>query len=127
MIVQLGASRGLRVMAIAGPSSTARVIRYGAATVLDRRDPAWPAHARRASIDGEGPGHAITAAKGGELDVLSALRSKRPRNVSTLSGLLGTGEVTIQLGREYLLIELAAALASATSGTAGGAVILPMT
>jgi hypothetical protein len=127
MIVQLGVSRCLRVMATAGPSSTARVIRYGAATVLDRRDPAWPAHARRASIDGEGPGLAINAAKGGELDGLSALRSKRPRNMSTLSGLLGTGEVAIQLGREYPLIEVAAALASATSGTAGGAVILPMT
>ena len=73
------------------------------------------------------PGLPSNAAKGGELDVLSALRSKRPRNMSTLSGLLGTGEVAIQLGREYPLIEVAAALASATSGTVGGAVILPVT
>ncbi len=50
MIVQLGVSRCLRVIAPAGPSSTARVIRYGAATVLDRRDPAW-AHPCPPSLD----------------------------------------------------------------------------
>lgn len=42
LIVQLAALRGARVIATAGPSSTARVREFGAAEVLDYHDGRWP-------------------------------------------------------------------------------------
>ncbi|HEX8860080.1 MAG TPA: zinc-binding dehydrogenase [Actinomycetes bacterium] len=73
LIVQLAVARGATVVATAGPSSAARVSRYGAHLVLDYHDPQWPARVRDVSPGGRGVAAAVNAARGGAAAALRAV------------------------------------------------------
>ncbi len=73
LIVQLAVARGATVVATAGPSSAARVSRYGAHLVLDYHDPGWPARVRDAAPGGRGVGAAVNAARGGAATALQTV------------------------------------------------------
>ena len=73
LIVSFAALRGAHVLATAGPASRDRVIRTGAATVVDYHDFDWPAQILEATA-GRGVDAAANAARGGAASALAAVR-----------------------------------------------------
>lgn len=149
LAVQLAALRGARVIATAGPASAARVVRAGAAEVVDYHDPSWPDRVREWA-GGTGVDAALNAVSGGSADAVLAVREGgrlatitgdpppagrgisvadvyvRPdaARLANLSALLGEGRLTLPVGATLPLTEAAAALERAVRGANGGPVVL---
>jgi NADPH:quinone reductase-like Zn-dependent oxidoreductase len=149
LLVGLAAARGAEVIATAAPAGHERLRRLGAAHVLDYHDPDWPAQAR--AIGGEpGVTAAANAAPDGSAVAIDAVRdggrlatitldppdAQRGIEISSvivqpdgpalgeLAELLATGELEVSIAAAFPLEEAAEALAAATGGRAGGAVVL---
>jgi NADPH:quinone reductase-like Zn-dependent oxidoreductase len=149
LLVGLAAARDADVIATAGPASHERLRGLGAAHVLDYHDPDWPAQAR--AIGGEpGVTAAANAAPDGSAVAIDAVRdggrlatitldppdAQRGIEISSvivqpdgpalgeLAELLATGELEVSIAAAFPLEEAAEALAAATGGRAGGAVVL---
>jgi len=73
LIVSFASLRGIHVFATAGPSSRQRVIRAGAATVVDYHDSDWVAQIR-AATGGRGVDAAANAVRDGSVTALQAVR-----------------------------------------------------
>jgi NADPH:quinone reductase-like Zn-dependent oxidoreductase len=73
LMVALAAARGARVIATAGPSSRERVLRAGAAMVVDYHDPAWPEWIREATA-GRGVDAAANTVREGAASALTTVR-----------------------------------------------------
>jgi NADPH:quinone reductase-like Zn-dependent oxidoreductase len=149
MIVQLAAARGATVIATASERSAKRVTALGADVVIDYHDPEWTSRAMDAA-GSSGIQAAANAAGGGETDALRALadggrlatitgapppeeRGVRVANVYVrpdgdalrlLAASLAKGKLRVEISASYPLARAAEALAEATKGTAGGAVVL---
>jgi NADPH:quinone reductase-like Zn-dependent oxidoreductase len=151
LIVQLAVARGATVVATAGPSSAARVMRYGAALVLDYQDPEWPNQVRAASPDRRGVGAAVNAAPGGAALASQAVadggrlatitgdppapergvtvtdvyvRADGPA-LAVLAAALEEGLLSIDISARVPLTDAAAALDSTVSGRGGAVVLVP--
>jgi NADPH:quinone reductase-like Zn-dependent oxidoreductase len=148
LLVQLARLAGAQVIATAGPASADRVTALGAATVLDYRQPGWPAQVRM--LTGGGADAAASAARGGEPAALAAVRdggalatitgaappAERGIRVHAvqvvpdgsalrrLTGLLAGGALTVLVAARYPLEQAAAALDQVRAGTHGAAVVL---
>jgi NADPH:quinone reductase-like Zn-dependent oxidoreductase len=149
IMIGLGAARGARVIATAGPRSAERVRALGAHEVLDYHDEGWPARVRELA-GGRGVDAAANAVIGGEADALRAVRdggrlatitgapppAERGVRVESvyvrpdgdqlrrLSELLAQGRVAMRVGAVFPLAQAADAVEAATAGTAGGAVVI---
>lgn len=149
LLVGLAAARGAEVIATAGPAGHGRLRQLGAAHVLDYHDPDWPAQARAI---GGGPGvtAVANAAPDGSAVAIGAVRdggrlatitldppdAQRGIEISSvivqpdgpalgeLAELLATGKLEVTIAAAFPLEEAAEALAAATGGRAGGAVVL---
>jgi len=148
LIVSMAVLRGAHVVATAGPASRARVVRAGAATVIDYHDHDWPAQALGATA-GRGFDAAANAAPGGATSALATVRdggrlatitSDPPapeRGVAIASvyvrpdaaqlelatQALVSGRLIFDVGKRFPLAQAEAALAQAVAG-GGGAVAL---
>ena len=148
LIVSFAALRGAHVLATAGPASRDRVIRTGAATVVDYHDFDWPAQILEATA-GRGVDAAANAARGGAASALAAVRDggrlatitsdppETERDVRIASvyvrpdgaqlalaaQALAAGRVELALGASFPLAQADEALAQAVAGR-GGAVVL---
>jgi NADPH:quinone reductase-like Zn-dependent oxidoreductase len=151
LVVQLAVARGLGVIATAGPSSAERVRDFGADTVIDYRDPTWPAQVR-ARHGGAGVAVAVNAVRGGAMAALDAVADGgrlatitgdpptpergvqvsdvyvRPdgRQLAALAQLLAVGRLSVLVAATHPLGQAAEALGAAVSGRAGGPVVLTM-
>ena len=149
LLVALAALRGAEVTATAGPSSRPRVSALGARHVIDYHDQDWPEHVR-AVTDGRGADAAVSAAPGGAASAIRAvadggrlatITSDPPagqrgitvdnvyvradgRQLRDLATRFGDGQLEIPVAASYHLADAARALAQATGGHAGGAVVL---
>ncbi|SEF20651.1 NADPH:quinone reductase [Amycolatopsis pretoriensis] len=149
LAVQLAVLRGARVIATAGPASADRVVRAGAAEVVDHRDRSWPDRVREWA-GGAGVDTALSAVPGGSADAVRAVREGgrlatitgdrrsagwgvgfadvyvRPDSgqLTKLSALLGEGRLSLSVGLTMPLDEAAAALDRAVRGGNGGPVVL---
>jgi NADPH:quinone reductase-like Zn-dependent oxidoreductase len=149
VLVGLAAARGAEVIATAGPASHERLRRLGAAHVLDYHDPDWPEQAR-AIGDGLGVTAVANAAPNGSADAIGAVRDgghlatitqdppdeQRDIEISSvivqpdgralgeLAELLAAGKLEVSIVATFPLEDAASALAAATGGSAGGAVVL---
>ena len=149
LLVALAALRGAEVTATAGPSSRPRVSALGARHVIDYHDQDWPEHVR-AVTDGRGADAAVSAAPGGAASAIRAvadggrlatITSDPPagqrgitvdnvyvradgRQLRDLATRFGDGQLEIPIAASYHLADAARALAQATGGHAGGAVVL---
>jgi NADPH:quinone reductase-like Zn-dependent oxidoreductase len=149
MLVALGALRGAQVIATAGPASKQRVDALGPRHVIDYHDQDWPEQVR-AITGGQGAAVAVNAAPGGAASAIRAISDGghlatitsdpppeqraitvsnvyvRPdgRQLRKLATQLGDGRLEIPVAFSYRLADAAKALARATSGHAGGAVVL---
>ena len=147
--VGLAAGRGAEVIATAGPASHERLRRLGAAHLLDYHDPDWPERAR-AIAGGLGVSAVANAAPDGSADAIRALRDggrlatitqdppdeERGIEISSvivepdgkvlgeLVGLLAAGKLDVSIAATVPLDDAPAALAKATAGGGGGAVVL---
>jgi NADPH:quinone reductase-like Zn-dependent oxidoreductase len=150
LIVSLAVLRGVRVLATAGPSSRERVIRAGAATVVDYHDPDWPEQILEAT-GRRGVDAAANAARGGAASALQTVReggrlttitSDPPQpergieigsiyvrtdaaQLELASQALAAGRLEFGIGASFPLSQAAAALARAVAGR-GGAVVLQL-
>jgi NADPH:quinone reductase-like Zn-dependent oxidoreductase len=150
LIVSLAVLRGVRVLATAGPSSRERVIRAGAATVVDYHDPDWPEQILEAT-GRRGVDAAANAARGGAASALqmvreggrlTAITSDPPQpergieigsiyvrtdaaQLELASQALAAGRLEFGIGASFPLSQAAAALARAVAGR-GGAVVLQL-
>ena len=150
LIVSLAVLRGVRVLATAGPSSRERVIRAGAATVVDYHDPDWPEQILEAT-GRRGVDAAANAARGGAASALRTVReggrlttitSDPPQpergieigsiyvrtdaaQLELASQALAAGRLEFGIGASFPLSQAAAALARAVAGR-GGAVVLQL-
>jgi NADPH:quinone reductase-like Zn-dependent oxidoreductase len=148
LLVQLAAYRGAMVIATAGPASAERVAALGAGTVLDYRQPDWPARVRE--LTGGGVDAAANAARSGSADALHGVRTAgrlatitadlpaAERDITMtavqvvpdggrlagLAQLVAGGVLTITVAGEYPLERAAAALEAARHGTHGAAVVI---
>jgi NADPH:quinone reductase-like Zn-dependent oxidoreductase len=148
MLVQLAAYRGARVLATAGRGGADRLLRMGAETVVDYRQPDWPERVR--SLTGGGADAAANAAPSGAQDAVRAVRDggrlatitadppAAERGIAVfavqvlpngarlrqLAGLLGDGAITISVGTWYPLEQAAEALEQVRRGTHGAAIVL---
>jgi NADPH:quinone reductase-like Zn-dependent oxidoreductase len=151
LAVQLARLAGARVIATAGPSGAESVRGLGVDAVLDGHDPAWPRQARALS-DGHGAHAALNAVRGAEAATLAAVRDggrfctitggppPEQRGISIvnlyvapdgprlarLAELAAQGRLRIRMGLRLPLERATEALAAATSGRGGGAVVLLM-
>jgi NADPH:quinone reductase-like Zn-dependent oxidoreductase len=149
LLVGLAAARGAEVIATAAPAGHERLRRLGAAHVLDYHDADWPVQAR-AIGGGSGVTAAANAAPGGSAVAIGTVRDggrlstitqdppdeQRGIDISSvivqpdgpalgeLAGLLATGKLEVAIAAAFPLEEAAEALAAATGGRAGGAVVL---
>jgi NADPH:quinone reductase-like Zn-dependent oxidoreductase len=149
MIVQLAAQRGATVFATASPKSAKRVEALGAELVLDYHDPEWPSRAKEAAR-GSGVQAAANAAPGGDADALATLAdggrlatitgeppaAERGIDIADviirpdgdqLRGLavaLAEGKAHVEIGASLPLTRAPEALAQATKGGGGAAVVL---
>jgi NADPH:quinone reductase-like Zn-dependent oxidoreductase len=147
--VGLAAARGAEVIATAGPASHERLRQLGAAHVLDYHDPDWPEQAR-AIGDGLGVtavanavpnGSAVaigTVRDGGRLATITQDPPDEQRGIEIssvivqpdgpalgeLAELLAAGKLEVSTAATFPLEDAAEALAAATGGGAGGAVVL---
>jgi NADPH:quinone reductase-like Zn-dependent oxidoreductase len=149
LLVGLAAARGAEVIATAGPGSHERLRRLGAAHVLDYHDPDWPEQARAiggglgvtavANAVPNGSADAIgTVRDGGHLatitldppdeqrgiEISSVIVQPDGRALGELAELLAAGKLEVSTAATFPLEEAADALAAATAGGAGGAVVL---
>ena len=149
LLVGLAAARGAEVIATAGPGSHERLRRLGAAHVLDYHDPDWPEQARGiggglgvsavANAVPNGSADAIgTVRDGGHLatitldppdeqrgiEISSVIVQPDGRALGELAELLAAGKLEVSTAATFPLEEAADALAAATAGGAGGAVVL---
>ena len=149
LLVGLAAARGAEVIATAGPGSHERLRRLGAAHVLDYHDPDWPEQARGiggglgvsavANAVPNGSADAIgTVRDGGHLatitldppdeqrgiEISSVIVQPDGRALGELAELLAAGKLEVSIAATFPLEEAADALAAATAGGAGGAVVL---
>jgi len=148
LLVGLAAARGAEVIATAGPGSHERLRRLGAAHVLDYHDPDWPEQAR--AIGGLGVTAVANAVPNGSADAIGTVRDgghlatitldppdeQRGIEISSvivqpdgralgeLAELLAAGKLEVSTAATFPLEEAADALAAATGGSAGGAVVL---
>jgi len=148
LIVQLAVARGASVVATAGPSSAARVRRYGARVVVDYHHPGWPARVRDAAPGGVGA--AVNAARGGAATALQAVagdgrlatitgdppppeRGVQVTDVyvqadgARLAGLVATlaqGLLSLHVAARRPLAQAATALQDAVAGRVAGAIVL---
>jgi NADPH:quinone reductase-like Zn-dependent oxidoreductase len=148
LIVSLAVLGGVRVLATAGPSSRERVIRAGAATVVDYHDPDWTAQIV-AATNRHGVDAAANAARDGAVDALATVRDggrlatitsdppppQRQIQVASVfvrpdagqlevaTRALADGRLGFEVGARHPLAQADAALARAVAGR-GGAVVL---
>jgi NADPH:quinone reductase-like Zn-dependent oxidoreductase len=149
LLVALGSLRGACVIATAGPASQQRVSALGARQVIDYQNQEWPEQVR-AITGGHGVAAAVNAASGGAASAirvvadggrLATITQDPPsqqrgitvssvyvradgNQLSKLAQRLGDGELQIPIAASYRLVEAAEALAKATGGHVGGAVVL---
>jgi NADPH:quinone reductase-like Zn-dependent oxidoreductase len=149
LIVQLARHLGAEVIATAGPHSAAQVSAAGAAHVLDRHSPDWPARVRELTA-GRGVDLALNATPGGAARALMAVKDggrlatitsdppdgERGIDVSQayvapdgprlarLGELLAAGTIGITVSAPFALEHAARALAHLQQGTNGQAVVL---
>jgi NADPH:quinone reductase-like Zn-dependent oxidoreductase len=148
LLVALGSLRGAQVIAT-GPASQQRVSALGARRVIDYHDQEWPEQVR--AITGRhGVAAAINAASGGAASAIRAVADggrlatitsdppsqQRGITVSSiyvcadgnqlrkLAQRLGDGQLEIPIAASYRLADAAKALAQATGGHVGGAIVL---
>jgi len=149
LVVALGVLRGAQVIATAGSTSRQRVSALGAAQVIDYHDRDWPEQVRAitgrrgvAAAVNAVPGHAADAlravADDGRLATITSDPPAEERGITvsnvyvrpdgdqlrTLAKHFADGTLTVPVAATYRLRDAAAALAQATSGHAGGAIIL---
>lgn len=149
LLVSLGAHQGAEVLATAGPHSRDRASALGAHHVIDYHDEHWPDRVL-AITQGSGVSAAVNAAPGGAADAIRAVADggrlatitsdppaqERGITVSSvyvrpdggqlrsLAPLLEDGTLEISVAITYGLADASAALATAVSGRAGGAIAL---
>jgi NADPH:quinone reductase-like Zn-dependent oxidoreductase len=149
LLVALGSLRGAQVIATAGPASQQRVSALGARQVIDYHDQEWPEQVR-AITGGHGvaaavnavPGGAVSAiravADGGRLATITQDPPSQQRGITVsniyvradgnqlrkLAQRLGDGQLEIPVAASYRLADAARALAEATGGHVGGAIVL---
>ncbi len=149
LLVALAVLRGAQVIATAGPASQQRVSALGAHHVIDYHDHDWPGQVRAitghhgvAAAANMTPGGAASAieavADGGRLATITSdppgqRRGITVRNIyvradgnqlSELAQQLGDEQLEIPVAAGYRLADAAHALAQATGGHAGGAIVL---
>jgi NADPH:quinone reductase-like Zn-dependent oxidoreductase len=145
LLVGLAAERGAEVIATAGPASHERLRRLGAAHVLDYHDPDWTEQARAIGVTAvanavpNGSADAIgTVRDRGRLatitldppdeqrgiEISSVIVQPDGRALGELAELLAAGKLEVSTVATFPLEEAAEALAAATGGGAGGAVVL---
>jgi NADPH:quinone reductase-like Zn-dependent oxidoreductase len=149
LLVGLAAVRGAEVIATAGPASHERLRRLGAAHVLDYHDADWPEQARAiggglgvnavANAVPNGSAVAIgTVRDGGRLatitqdppdkqrgiEISSVIVEPEGRALGELADLAAAGKLEVSIAATFPLEGAAEALAAATEGGAGGAVVL---
>ena len=149
LLVALGSLRGAQVIATAGPASHRRVSALGARQVIDYHDQEWPEQVRAitggngvASVVNAASGSAASAiravADGGRLATITPDPPSQQRGVTVssiyvradgnqlrkLAQQLGDGLLEIPIAASYRLADAAQALAQATGGNAGGAIVL---
>ena len=148
LIVALGAIRGARVIATAGPASHERLRRLGAEHVLDYHDTDWVREAT--GIAGAGVDAAVNAAPDGAAAAIGSVRDGgrlatitsdppseqrsiqissvyvRPdgRQLQDAVDLYAEGRLTIELGAAYAIADAATALEAAVRGSGGRAIVL---
>jgi NADPH:quinone reductase-like Zn-dependent oxidoreductase len=151
LLVALGALRGAEVIATAGPASQQRVSALGAHQVVDYHDQEWPEQVR-AITGGHGVAAAVNAATGGAASAIRAVADggrlatitqdppSQERGITIsdfyvradgnqlrqLAQRLGDGELEIPIAASRPLADAAEALAQATGGHIGGAVVLTL-
>jgi NADPH:quinone reductase-like Zn-dependent oxidoreductase len=151
LLVALGALRGAQVIATAGPASQQRVSALGARQVVDYHDQEWPEQVR-AITGGHGVAAAVNAATGGAASAIRAVADggrlatitqdppiqERGITISDfyvradgnqlrqLAQRLGDGELEIPIAASRPLADAAEALAQATGGHIGGAIVLTL-
>jgi NADPH:quinone reductase-like Zn-dependent oxidoreductase len=149
VIAGLAAARGAEVIATAGPASHERLRRLGVAHVLDYHDRDWPERARAVG-DGLGVTAVANAVPNGSAVAIGSVRDggrlatitqdppdeQRGIEISSvivepdggalgeLAELLAAGKLEVSITATFPLEDAAAALAEATGGGAGGAVVL---
>jgi NADPH:quinone reductase-like Zn-dependent oxidoreductase len=149
LLVALGALRGAQVIATAGPASQQRVSALGACQVIDYHDQEWPEQVR-AITGGPGVAAAVNAADGGAVSAIRAVADggrlatitqdppSQQRGItvsdfyvhadgnqlSKLAQRLGNRQLEIPIAASYRLANAAQALAQATGGHVGGAIVL---
>jgi NADPH:quinone reductase-like Zn-dependent oxidoreductase len=144
--VGLAAARGAEVIATAGPSSHDRLLRLGAAHVLDYHDSDWPEQARAigsvtaaANAAPDGSADAIaTVRDGGRLATITQDPPEEQRGIEIssvivepdgqalgeLAELAAAGKLEVSADTTFPLDEAAEALAAALGGGGGEAVVL---
>ena len=149
LLVAFGSLRGAQVIATAGPASQRRVSALGARQVIDYHDQEWPEQVR--AITGrDGVAAAVNAARGGAASAIRAVadggrlatitpdRPGQQRGITVssvyvraegsvlrkLAQRLAEGQLEIPIAASYRLADAAQALAQATDGNAGGAIVL---
>jgi NADPH:quinone reductase-like Zn-dependent oxidoreductase len=149
LLVALGSLRGAQVIATAGPASQQRVSALGARQVIDYHDQEWPEQVR-AITGGQGVAAAVNAADGGAASAIRAVADggrlatitqdppSQQRGItvsdfyvhadgnqlSKLAQQLGDGQLEIPIAASYRLADAPQALAQATGGHVGGAIVL---
>jgi NADPH:quinone reductase-like Zn-dependent oxidoreductase len=149
LLVALGALRGAQVIATAGPASQQRVSALGACQVIDYHDQEWPEQVR-AITAGQGVAAAVNAASGGAAGAIRAVADggrlatitqdppSQQRGITVsdfyvhadgnqlrkLAQQLGDGQLGIPIAASFRLADAAEALAEATGGHVGGAIVL---
>jgi len=149
LLVALGSLRGAQVIATAGPASQQRVSGLGARQVIDYRDQEWPEQVRAitgrhgvaAAVNAarDGAASAIRAvADGGRLATITPDPPSQQRGITVssiyvradgsqlrkLAQRLEDGQLEIPIAASYRLVDAAQALAQATGGHVGGAIVL---
>jgi NADPH:quinone reductase-like Zn-dependent oxidoreductase len=149
LLVAVAALRGAQVIATAGPTSRQRVSALGAHHVIDYHDSDWPEQVR-AITGGQGVPAAANAVPGGAADAIRAVadggrlatitsdppaeeRGVAVSNVYVrpdgsqlreLATQFADGKLAVRVASTYRLADAALALDEATSGHAGGAIVL---
>jgi NADPH:quinone reductase-like Zn-dependent oxidoreductase len=149
MLVQVAVTKGAFVIATASEPSFPRLLGYGAKEVLDYHDENWPELSREVT-GGEGVRKAANAARGGAGTALRAVASSgrlatitsdpptserdiivssvyvRPDGdqLTALAELLGGSALTLDVASVHSLDDAAAALDTAVSAHAPGAIVI---
>jgi len=149
LLVALAVLRGAEVIATAGPASQRRVAAQGARHIIDYHDHDWPDQVRAitgrhgaaaaANAAPSGAASAIRAvADGGRLATITSDPPSQQRGITissiyvradgnqlrNLAQQFGDGQLEIPVAASYRLTDAAQALAQATGGHVGGAIVL---